>query len=99
MILYHHEWLGWAGEVSCSPATQRLTRQEPPKRRQQPGTPQPALTNGGDFSCHPHTAFPGLVPLGTGEDEEANEPMLGATVVLALRRGRGLHTEETAQGW
>lgn len=87
MILCHH---GLPGKryPALHPRNLRDTapyQTEPPQWRQQPGTPQPALANGRDFSCHPHNAFPGLTPLeaGTaGEEEEINHPRLGATVAL-----------------
>lgn len=97
------------GEVSCPPPlksrspTAPSQTKPPPQWRQQPGTPQPALANGGDFGCHPHSPTPPFLasrpwkPGAAQEDEEMNDPMLGAAVVQGLRRERGLGTE--AQGW
>ena len=69
---------------------------ELPEWRRQPGTPQPALTNGGDFSCQPHCPTLPLLassPWKTGaagEGEEINDPMSGVAMILGLGRGKGL---------
>lgn len=71
-VILRHQAAGMGGgEVSHPPTLKPHGHTAPyepelPEWRRQPGMPQPALTNSGDFSCQPHcphTASPGFEPL------------------------------------